>query len=209
MVAVPITFYLERRSRENAGLSNAPSSVDIQTATEIWYEKGFKEGMEHAKAACDAKLAAREEECKQWIEAARKVWTEAEGAVLGRQIADATACLKTDIADAVARILRPLAAQKLADEALSKLVQEIEKLLSFEDAIHLKISGPADLVFELRKNIPSNAIVTVLAGDKPEVTVVANKTVIETKLGEWLARVGVDSDVQEGESKAGTPRPDN
>ena len=56
---------------------------DIQTATEIWYEKGFREGMEHAKAACDAKLAAREEECKQWIEAARKVWTEAEGASAG------------------------------------------------------------------------------------------------------------------------------
>ena len=119
--------------------------------------------------------------------------------MLAQQIADATSSLKTEIADAVARILRPLAAQKLVDEALAKLVQEIEKLLSFEDAIHLKISGPADLVFELRKNIPSNAIVTVLAGDKPEVTVVANKTVIETRLGEWLARVGVDSNGQERE----------
>ena len=105
--------------------------------------------------------------------------------------------IKTDIADAVARILRPLVAQKIVDEALAKLVHEIEKLLSFEDAIHLKISGPADLVFELRKNIPSNAIVTVLAGDKPEVTVIANKTVIETRLSEWLARVGVDSNGQE------------
>ena len=106
---------------------------------------------------------------------------------------------KTDIADVVARILRPLVGQKLAEEALAKLAQEIDKLLSSEDAIHLKISGPADLVFELRKNIPPNAIVTVLTGDKPEVTVIANKTVIETRLGEWLARVGVVSNGPERE----------
>ena len=118
---------------------------------------------------------------------------------LGQQIADAAATIKTDISDAVARILRPLVAQKIVDEALAKLAHEIEKLLSFEDAIHLKISGPADLVFELRKSIPSNAIVTVQAGDKPEVTVIANKTVIETRLSEWLERVGVDSHGQERE----------
>ena len=199
MAGVPITFYLERKSREKSGVSGEASALDIQTATEIWYDKGLREGMEQAKAACDAKLAAREEECKHWIEAARKAWTVTEGAVLARQIAGAASSLKTDIADAVARILRPLVGQKLAEEALAKLAQEIDKLLSSEDAIHLKISGPADLVFELRKNIPPNAIVTVLTGDKPEVTVIANKTVIETRLGEWLARVGVVSDGQEGE----------
>ena len=89
MAGVPITFYLERRSREKSGLSGEASALDIQTATEIWYDKGLREGMEQAKAACDAKLAAREEECKQWIEAARKAWTVTEGAVLARQIAGA------------------------------------------------------------------------------------------------------------------------
>lgn len=198
MVAVPITFYLERRSREHAGLSGGPSQIDIQTATEIWHEKGFREGMEHAKAACDAKLAAREEECKHWIETARRAWTEAEGAALAAQIADAASQIKSDISEAVARVLRPVAAQKLAEEALAKLAHEIEKLLSFEDAIHLKISGPEDLVFELRKHIPSNATVTVLAGEKPEVTVIANKTVIETRLGEWLACVEGNNHGEEG-----------
>ena len=199
MVAVPISFYLERRSREDAGLSGEPTQVDIQTATEIWYEKGFKEGVEHTKSSCDAKLAAREEECKQWIVDARKTWSEVQGAALAQQITNAVDVLKTDIADTVGRILSPLVAQKLADEALTKLAHEIEKLLSSEDAIHLKIAGPADLVFELRKHIPSNAIVTVLAGDKPEVTVVANKTVIETRLSEWLARIEGDSSVHERE----------
>ena len=199
MVAVPLSFYLDRRNREAKGPSGAPTPLEIQTTTEVWYNKGFREGIEHAKAGCDAKLAASEDECKLWIENARKVWVEAEGARLGQQFAAAVSTIRTDISDAVERILRPLVAQKIVDEALAKLAHEIEKLLSFEDAIHLKISGPADLVFELRKSIPSNAIVTVQAGDKPEVTVIANKTVIETRLSEWLERVGVDSHGQERE----------
>jgi hypothetical protein len=200
MVAVPISFYLERQNRQSSGLSSEPTQVDIQTATEVWYEKGFKEGVDHTKASCDAKLAAREEECKQWIVDARRTWSEAQGAALAQQFENAVLALKDDIAGTVAKILSPLVSQKLADEALSKLLHEIEKLLSSEDAIHLKISGPADLVFELRKHIPSNAAVTVLAGDRPEVTVMANKTVIETRLSEWLARVGGDSSVHEREA---------
>jgi hypothetical protein len=199
MVAVPISFYLERRSRESAGETGEPNQDDIRTATEVWYEKGFKEGVEHAKSSCDAKVSAREDECKQWIVDARRNWSEVQGTLLAQQIANAMSAIKTDIAGTVGRILAPLVGQKLIDEALAKLIEEIEKLLSSEDAIHLKISGPADLVFELRKHIPSNAVVTVLAGDKPEVTVVANKTVIETRLSEWLACVGGVNSVHEGE----------
>lgn len=201
MVAVPITFYLERKSREKSGVSADPTPPGIQAATELWYEKGFAEGLAQAKAGCDAGLARREEEYKLSIEATRKRWAETEGATLARQIEEAVAALKADIADAAARILRPLVAQELTGAALAKLSSEIEKLLSHDDAINLKISGPGDLVFELRKRIPPNAAVTVLAGDKPEVTVFANKTVIETRLGEWLERIGVDGRAREREFK--------
>lgn len=73
MIAVPITHYLERKSRESAGISSEPTPLDIQAATEAWYAKGFKEGSAQAKSACDAALAHREVECKLWIDAARKL----------------------------------------------------------------------------------------------------------------------------------------
>ncbi len=199
MTAVPISHYLERKSRESTGISRDPTPLDIQTATEGWYEKGFTEGSAHAKSACDAALTRREEECKLRMEAARKSWSETEGAALAAQITTAASALKADIADSIARILRPLVAQKLAAEALAKLASEIENLLSHDDAIHFKVSGPPDLVFELRKHIRPNAVVSVVAGDKPEVTVCANKTVIETRLSEWLARIGVYARAQEQE----------
>lgn len=204
MVAIPVAFYLDRRKRQGTGLSGEPSHLDIQAATQLWYEKGIQDGMERVVAGCNSKLAAREDECRQWIEAARKEWSETEGARLGDRMDEAMSKIETNIADTVARILKPLVAKEIVEEVLVKLVREIEKLLSFEDAIHLKISGPEDLVFELRKHIPPNAMVTVLAGDNPEVTVIANKTVIETRLSEWLARVGVDSNGKERESEPGT-----
>jgi hypothetical protein len=199
MVAVPISSYLERKRREKAGVSANPTPLDIQAATEVWYEKGFREGMTQAQAGYDAELARRQEEYELRVEATRKSQAETEGAALARQIEDAVSALKADIADAAARILRPVVAQKLIGEALAKLSSEIEKLLSHDDAINLKISGPAGLVLELRKRIPPNAAVTVLAGEKHEVTVFADKTVIETRLGEWLERIGVDGRAREQE----------
>ena len=74
-----------------------------------------------------------------------------------------------------------------------KLAIEIGKLLSDDDAIRLKISGPSDLVSQLSNLIPQNVPVTIIEGDTPEVTVFANKTVIETRLNEWLDCIGVDS----------------
>ncbi|MGO9461508.1 MAG: hypothetical protein ACLPWS_08745 [Rhodomicrobium sp.] len=197
MEAIPIAYYLDRKSRESGGVSGDPNRLDIKAASDVWFQEGFREGMQQAKTSCDAAVASREEECKLWIEAARKDWSETEGASLAREIERAAAGIKADIADAAARILRPFVAAKLADEALAKLAIEIEKLLSQEDAIHLKISGPADLVSELRKRIPPHVAVTVLVAEKPEVMVFANKTVIETRLGEWFARIGVNSHVQE------------
>ncbi len=199
MEAVPIKFYLDRRSRESSNISGDPQRVDIQAAVEVWHQKGIMEGLEQAKASCEAAVAKQRDECKLMIEAARKAWSETDSASLARQIESAADAIKLDIADAVARILKPLVAQALIGQALAKLASEIDKLLSRDDAIQLKISGPADLVSELRKRIPPHTAVTFLVGDKSEVTVFANKTVIETRLGEWLARIGVDSHAQEQE----------
>jgi len=137
----PPYLFLERKHRELTGASAIPTAEDIQTTTEIWYEKGFREGTEHVKASCDAKLEVKEQECKAWIESARTVWAEAEGARLAQAARRCGGKHQTDISNAVARILGPLAAQKLVDEALAQLAHEIDKLLSSEDAIHLKIQS--------------------------------------------------------------------
>lgn len=197
MDAVPLTLYLARRDRDYDKVSGVPASVDIQAATEAWYEKGLADGMQKAKDACDAAILQHEQDCEARLDLARKTWAETEGAVLARHAANAVAALKEEIEDSVARILRPLLEKRLADEALAKLAIEMSKLLSDDDAIRFKVSGPPDLVSQLRDRIPGLAPVALIDGDRPEISVFANKTVIETRLTEWRTRIGVDSHAEE------------
>jgi hypothetical protein len=199
MEAVPLTLYLARRDRNYEDLSGVPQPIDIKAATEAWHEKGIMEGMERARAACDAAIAKKEEECRVKLEQARRAWAQTEGALLALQITRGVAELKGEIEAGVARILTPLLERRLVENALAKVALEIEKLLSDDDAIKLKICGPTDLIYQLSKQMPASVAVSVATQDKPEVTVFANKTVIETRLGEWLARLGVHSHAEEPE----------
>lgn len=200
MEAVPLTLFLARRDRDYGDVSGTPNAIDIQAATEAWHQKGLMEGMEQAKAACDAAIAKKEEECKARMEQARRAWVETEGALIALQISRAITAMKTELESGVARVLTPLLEKRLVGEALAKVALEIGKLLSDDDAIKLRICGPSDLISQLSKRMPANvASVTVMERDQPEVTVFANKTVIETRLTEWLARLGVHSHDEEQE----------
>ncbi len=199
MTAVPLTLYLARRDRNRDDLSGGPNVPDIREATEAWYQKGLAEGTEKAREACEAAMARKDEECKVWLVQARRNWAQTQSALLAQQTANAIANLKSEIEETVARILMPIVEKTLAEEALSKLGIEIGKLLSDDDAIKLKISGPSDLVSQLTDLIPPNVSVTVIAGGDSEVAVFANKTVIETRLKEWLDCTGVDSHASQEE----------
>jgi hypothetical protein len=200
MEAVPLTLFLARRDRDYEDVSAVPNAIDIQTATEAWYHKGLAEGAEKAKAACDAAIAKKDEDCRARMEQARRAWAETEGALIALQISRAIAAISAEIEDGVARVLTPFLEKRIVDDALAKVAFEIGKLLSDDDAIKVRICGPSDLVSQLSKRMPADvASVTVMERDQPEVTVFANKTIIETRLTEWLARLGVHSHAEEQE----------
>jgi hypothetical protein len=198
MTVVPLTLFLARRDRNQSDPSG-PEVPDIRAATEAWYQKGIAEGMEKAKEASESVVARKEEECKARLVQARRSWSQTQAVLLAQLTTSAIARLKNEIEETVARILRPLVEKALVEDALSKFAIEIGKLLSDDDAIKLKISGPADLISQLGDLIPQNVPVTIVEGDTPEVTVFANKTVIETTLREWLECIGVDSHAPEEE----------
>lgn len=193
MTVVPLTLFLTRRDRKGDPSSSSPEIPDIRAATEAWYQKGIAEGMEKAREASEAAMAQKEEEFKSSLIQARRNWSQTQAVLLGQFTAASIAGLKSEIEETVARILRPLVEKTLVENALSKFAIEIGKLLSDDDAIRLRISGPSDLVTQLSTQIPQNIPVTIIEGDTPEVTVFANKTVIETRLNEWLECTGVDS----------------
>jgi hypothetical protein len=149
--------------------------------------------MEKAREAAEAAIAQQDQEFKSRLVQTRRSWSQTQAALLAQLIAASIAGLKSEIEETVARILSPLVEKALVEDVLSKFAIEIGKLLSDDDAIRLKISGPSDLVSQLSSLVPQNVPVTLIEGDTPEVTVFANKTIIETRLHEWLECVGVDS----------------
>jgi hypothetical protein len=198
MEAVPLTLFLARKGQDKVeDASGGVNRVDIQAAADAWYQKGLIEGKESAKQILDAALARKDEEHKFRIDLARKIWAETEGARLAQQTMDAIEAMKVEIEETIARVLKPLVEKRLVEEALAKLAIEIGRLLSDDDAIRLRICGPADLVSQLTSRIAPNVSITVADGDQPELTVLANKTIIETRLTEWLAHIGVQSYAQE------------
>ena len=199
MAVVPLTLFLSRRDGSHGDLPSGSKVPDIRAATEASYQKGLAEGMERARVACETAIARKEDDYRSRLDLARSNWSQMQGAALAQQTAGAIASLKSEIEETVARILRPIVEKALVEEALSKLAIEIGKLLSDDDAIRLRVSGPSDLVSQLSRLIPQNIPVTVTEGDTPEVTVFANKTVIETRLTEWLDCVGVESHASQEE----------
>jgi hypothetical protein len=194
MAVVPLMLFLARRDGTHGNTaSGGPEIPDIRAASEAWYQKGIAEGMEKAREVSEAAIAQKEEECKSRLIQARRSWSQTQAALLAQLTTASIAGLKSEIEETVARILRPLVEKALVEDALSKFGIEIGKLLSDDDAIRLRISGPSDLVSQLGSLIPQNVPVTIIEGDTPEVTVFANKTVIETRLHEWLECTGVDS----------------
>jgi hypothetical protein len=199
MEGVPLSLFLARRDRIYDDHSEQLEPSDVQAATEAWYQKGLLDGMDKARASCDAELAAQREDFNRRQEQERRNWSETESAVLADNISRAVDALQAEIGEMLAGILRPLLAQRLIEESLAQFAIEIGKLLSDDDAIKLKIFGPSDLVSRLKDRIPMTASVTVTVRDQPEVAVFANKTVIETRLNEWLACTGVISHAEEQE----------
>lgn len=201
MAAVPLTLYLARRDGPVETADDQKRETEQRAAVEAAYQRGLREGRESANAACDAVITEKEQDLAQFIEEARRNWASLESAVLAQRIEDAVAAAKAEIAETAARILKPLVENALAEEALSKLVTEIGKLLSDGDAIKLKISGPADLIEKVNARLGQTLAATADAGDAPEVKVFANRTVIEARLTQWLDCTGVDSHAPEEERR--------
>ena len=96
--------------------------------------------------------------------------------------------LQSEIADGVARILKPFLVLSLRDQVLDALSETMRTVLK-DDKPLLKVSGPEDLLEALRERMGQDeASISYEAAPAVEVSVVADHTVIETRLKAWIDR---------------------
>ncbi|WP_139315297.1 hypothetical protein [Mongoliimonas terrestris] len=149
-------------------------------------------GEERARAAAAAALAAAaaDEARSAAVEAARRQWSETEGARLGRAIADGFTALERTLSDAAGRALAPVLAAGQRALMLAAFQDSVRTLLSDPDGRPFHIIGPPDLLAAVAAACPGlDGRATLEAGAGPELVVEADPTRIETRFAAWADRL--------------------
>lgn len=154
----------------------------LAAAEERGRQQGLAEAREeaaiarlHAAQAAEARLAE-----------ARRHWSEAEADALADGFAAALRALDATLSDRIARLLVPVLTDALRRQAVAELSGALARLLAEPQAVHVRVSGPEDLLAALAARLgPLAASVSFTAAETTEVQVSADQTVIDTQLGAW------------------------
>jgi hypothetical protein len=192
MSAVPIARYL----LEFDGLDDAASGARLGSGRGAPASKAsvIDEAFAKGKAAADAELKAQLDRQVELHEkalgSARETWAKQEGAKLAEQLSGGLAAIECQVAGVAARILEPFIAAEMRTRAIADLAESLGVLLAQERSAAVSISGAPDLLGALRDRLEGKVEnVSYHPSEACDVRVTVGQTVLETRLGAWMARI--------------------
>ena len=190
--AYPVRHYLTEisgdpvRAKDDAGRMGRNATAEADARVEEAHMRGMLDGRAAADAEYAALLAAKDAAFEEKLAAERQKWAADEGARLSALFASGLADVEQRIAAQVGRILKPLFAEEVRRAAVSALSQTLTEMLAKGTYARIVVSGPADLVSVLQARIgPVDAALSFVVSDGVDVTVNADETVLETRIGAW------------------------
>jgi hypothetical protein len=199
MSGLPVAHYLEElgRGSELSKVSLAASernAAAVPASGEARIEEvralAYAEGRAAERAACDARLAEQSAAFAQRLAAERRTWTSEEGERLGALIVSAVGDFEARIGDKLAGILKPVLVAEVKRRAVAELVDALDGLLSKGEIAMISISGPEDLLEALRPRLAGRiAGVSFAPGTGCDVSVTADETKLETRIGDWARAI--------------------
>jgi hypothetical protein len=151
------------------------------------YHRGYAAGL----ADGEAKLAEERIRGAVRLGEERAKWSDQQSVAMVNGFASACRELENGVAASVARILQGFVLDKVREAAVAALVQQIATLTTNSPVPLFRISGPGDLLDQLRSQLEASGRTGVEyhVADTAEIRVVADQTVIETQLSVWTARL--------------------
>ncbi len=153
------------------------------------HARGFAEGKAAAEAEFVARFEAQHQDFEQRLAMARQGWAAAEGNALGEALLRAVSELETRLAETTARILRPFLETKIREAAVAELVTAIEAILTRDKAAQVEITGRDDLLDVVRTRLAVKVQATYASSEAGDIRVTIDQTVLETRLGAWMAAI--------------------
>ena len=190
MTAIPLARFLVEFGTEgdrhvDGARTEAASNVKMAES----HARGYADGMAAAEAEFAVKLEAQRADFEQRIATARQGWAESEGAAVSEALARALSDLEARLAETTARILQPFLETEIRRTAIADLVAAIEAVLAHDKAARIEITGPDDLLGAVRARLPDKIVATFASAATADVRVSIDRTVLETRLGAWMAAI--------------------
>jgi hypothetical protein len=209
MIPRPIAHYLAHfESRADAASGSEPPSSDScgdlfeqqrdsdpEAAVRMAREEAFADGIAAASKEWETKLTQQTQAFELRLAGERENWAQAESEKLCEKVQAAFIEIESNIAECVARILRPLVADAARRTIIDRLVEVIGVLLRGQKSPMLRIAGPEDLLTALQERLSRfSAEFEYSCNESVDVRIAAGETLIESQLAEFAARIGANAD---------------
>ncbi len=168
----------------------ASAEEDLVLMAQSARADAYAEGVAAGGLALEQALGAERLAFAERLANERASWADEEGARLGEAFRAALAAVETSIAASVARVLRPFVGAALREKAVGELAEAIGLVLRDPDRAMFEISGAPDLITALQKRLAgATATIAFTSSSSTEVRVVADQTIIESRIDAWLRRI--------------------
>lgn len=203
MTARPVAFYLahfdvraivhplsegvEQKDLPPLWAPDQEEEDNSEALLEAAREAGRAEGAEAANAQAAAEIERVRLEFEELLAAERQKWLHEEGDELKDRLATALRLIEDNLAECVARVLRPFIVESLRRQMISELVEHIGSIIASHETTVIKIAGPGDLLAIMQEKLAGvPAALTYEESGDVDVRVMAGQTTIETRLKAWI-----------------------
>ncbi len=168
-----------------------PDPCGAARAAQEAYERGLQEGKAAAAAEMDVKLDQQRRLADERLATERQAWCTQLAASLTASLQAGLRELEATIAAACARVLVPFLNAQVARQAHEELLELVHSLASSrEGTVTLEIAAPEPVLSKLRTEIADlDVAVTLRPHEDGEIRVKADSTILETRIGAWMARI--------------------
>jgi hypothetical protein len=169
------------------------TSIRPETDPALEADRAYRRGLEDGRAAARAEYAKHLDDLRREFDEQRlgdrQAWADGEARRMAEALDNGLAQIEAHIAETVARVLEPFLLQERRRRAVQELVEAINAMVLRQQALEVAIRGPEDLVQALHAALDGRVRLECAISDEPDVQVLVDHTIIETRIGAWMSRV--------------------
>jgi hypothetical protein len=190
--SLPVAFYLKELSGEPARRGGRQMALGGESASDVEMQigeahaRGILEARAEAQVELDVAITKQAAEFDKKLATERQRWAAEQGERLAELIASELEQIEQRVSDCVSRILQPLLAEQIRGRAVDELARSLGAMLSKGEFAKITISGPQDLLSAMEARLDgSQAGLSFEVADGVELSVSADDTILETRIGSW------------------------